>query len=178
MEPVSITIITYVSLKFVDQFLKEEGYGRFKKFFFPIKKYQNRLVKIIYETVEEFESKNAIENIPNKFPFYHSQILFDELNKCILFNDSHVNYSSVIELLKTNSNIIIPRISDLETFYEIFTAKIKSDNKLKKLFIEENYKSKIFDLSEGINRIESKVGAIGSTLQAFRSETTFQPNHD
>lgn len=178
MEPVSIAIITYVSLKFVDQFLKEEGYGRFKKFFFPIKKYQNRLIKIIYETVGEFESKNAIENIPNKFPFYHSQILFDELNKCILFNDSHVNYSSVIELLKTNSNIIIPRISDLETFYEIFTAKIKSDNKLKKLFIEENYKSKIFDLSEGINRIESKVGAIGSTLQVFRSETTFQPNHD
>ena len=117
MEPVSITIITYVSLKFVDQFIKEEGYGRLKKFFFPTKKYQNRLVKIIYETVEEFEKKNPTETASNKFPFYHSQILFDELNKYILFNNSQTDYGSVIELLKTNSNILIPRTNELEAFY-------------------------------------------------------------
>ncbi|ACD91285.1 conserved hypothetical protein [Chlorobium limicola DSM 245] len=178
MEPVSITIITYVSLKFVDQFLKEEGYGRLKKFFFPAKKYQNRLVKIIYETVEEFEKIKTIETASNKFPFYNSQILFDELNKYILFNNSQTDYSSVIELLKTNTNILTPSTSELEAFYDIFTYKIKKDNYLKKLFIEENYKTKIFDLGESLIRIERKIDTISSTVQTLHSETTFQPNQD
>lgn len=178
MEPVSITIITYVSLKFVDQFLKEEGYGRLKKFFFPTKKYQNRLVKIIYETVDEFEKKKPIETTSNKFPFYHSQILFDELNKYILFTNSQTDYSSVIELLKTNTNILTPSTSELEAFYDIFTYKIKNDNNLKKLFIEENYKTKIFDLGESLIRIERKIDTISSAVQTLHSETNFQPNKE
>jgi hypothetical protein len=176
MEPVSITIIKYVSLKFVDQFIKEKGYGGITKLFFPTKKYQNRLIEIIYETIEEFKSRKPIENKTDKFPFYQSKILFDELNKYILFKNSKTDYNSLIELFKTNPNIIIPSSSDLEIFYEAFIKKIKTDNKLKKLFIEENYKSKIFDLGEGINRIESKIETIDSTIQALRSELTFQPD--
>jgi hypothetical protein len=178
MEPVSITIITYVSLKFVDQFIKEEGYGRLKKFFFPSKNYQSRLIQIIYETTKEFEKKKSIEITHNKFPFYHSQILFEELNKYILFNNSSPNYNTISKLLKTNKNILIPSTNDLEVFYEIFTLKIKKDNKLKKLFVEENYKTKIFDLSEGLNRIESKIDTISSTVQTLFSETTFQPDQN
>lgn len=178
MGPLSITIITYVSLKFVDQFIKEEGYGRLKKFFFPTKKYQNRLAKIIYETVEGFEKKKLIETPSNKFPFYHSQILFDELNKYILFNNSQKDFGFVIELLKTNTNILIPSTSELEAFYGIFTEKINNDNKLKKLFIEENYKAKIFGLGESINRIERKLDTISLTVQTLHSETTFQPDQN
>jgi len=178
MDPVSIIIITYVSLKFVDQFIKEEGYGRLKKMFFPSKSYQNRLIQIIYDTIDEFEAKNPIESTQNKFPFFHSQILFEELNKYILFNNSYPNYSSINELFKTNSNILIPSSNDLEAFYEIFTLKIRSDKKLKKLFVEENYKAKIFDLGEGLTRIESKIDTISSTVQAVLSETTFQPNEN
>ena len=128
MEPISITIITYVSLKLVDQFIKEEGYGRLKKFFFPSKKCQNRLIQIIYETINEFESENSVETTYNKFPFYHSKLLFDELNKYILFNNIHPNYNLITELLKTNSNILTPSTNDIESFYEIFTSKIKNDN--------------------------------------------------
>ncbi|WP_347051904.1 AVAST type 2 anti-phage system protein Avs2 [Flavobacterium olei] len=178
MEPLSITVIAYVSIKFVDQFIKEEGYGRFRRFIFPIKSYQNKLVEIIYETIKEFELEKSIETNSNKFPFYHSQILFSELNKYTLFTNSQADYNSVIKLLETNSNIIIPSTIDLVLFYEIFIKKIKSDNKLKKLFIEENYKSKIFDLGEGINRIESKIETISSTIEALRSELTFQPDEE
>lgn len=176
MEPVSITIISYVSLKFVDQLINEEGYGRLRKLFFPTKKYQNRLVEIIYETIAEFENEIQIETASTKFPFYHSQVLFDELNKYILFNNSRTDYSSVIELLKTNSNILIPSTSELDKFYKIFTEKIKNDNKLKKLFIEENYKSKIFDLDENLKRIERKIDTLSYTVETFRSESIFKPN--
>lgn len=177
MTPELIKIITYVSLNFVDQFLNEEGYGRIMKFFFPTKKYQNRLVEIISETVEEFEKINQIVTVSNKFPFYHSQILFDELNSYILFNNTQTDYSFIIELLKTNPNILIPNSSELEAFYGIFKNKINNDNNLKKLFIEENYKSKIIYLGESLNRIERKIDIISSTVQTLHSETTFQPNY-
>lgn len=37
MDPLSMTVIKYISLKFIDQFIKEEGYGRIKKCFFAKK---------------------------------------------------------------------------------------------------------------------------------------------
>jgi len=181
MEPIStaiLTCITYVSLKFVDQFISEEGYGRFKKFFFPSERYQNRLIQIIYETINEFELVNPIETTCNKIPFYHSQLLFDELNKHILFRNIRPNYESIPEILKTNSNISIPSIHDIELFYEIFTSKIKKDKKLKKLFIKENYKDKIFDLGEDLQKIESKIDTMSSKFQTLYSESFFQPNHN
>lgn len=176
MEPVSILIITYVAREFIDQFISEEGYGFFKRLFFPKEEYKNVLIQLINNTIDEFEITNPIETSPNQFPFYHSQILFDELNKYILFNNSQTDYSSVIELLKTNSNILIPSTIELETFYGIFTEKINNDKKLKKLFIEENYKVKIFDLGENLNRIERKIDTISSAVQTLHLETTFQPN--
>ena len=53
--PVLETVITYVALKFTDQFIKDEGYGRLKRFFFPAKKYKHRLTEVIYDTIKEFE---------------------------------------------------------------------------------------------------------------------------
>ncbi len=177
MEPISITIIaTHIALVMVDQFIEEQGYGRLKKFFFPTKTYQNRLSKIIYETIDEFEKIKPIETVSNKFPFYHSQILFEKLNKYILFNNSGADYSSVIDLLRANSKIIIPSTSELEIFYNTFTEKIKNDDRLKTLFIEENYKTKIYDLGESLNRLESKIDTINFVVETLRSETTFQPN--
>jgi hypothetical protein len=173
-----IAIINYVAPKFLDQFLKEEGYGRIKKCFFPTKKYQNRLVKIIGETVVEYEKINRLVTVSDMIPFYHSQILFDELNRYVLFNNTQNDYCSIIEVLKNNSNILIPSISELEAFYGIFTDKINKDNNLKKLFIEENYKDKIFGFGENFNRIERKIDTISSTVQTLHSETIFQPDHN
>jgi hypothetical protein len=178
MEPVSIIIITYVSLKFIDQFIAEEGYDRLKKFFFPSKKYKNRLIKLIYESIEEYEKINPISSENNKFPFYHSQILFDYLNKFILFKNSDVNFDTIIETLKDNPNIIVPTAKELEVFYQTFASKIKADKTLKTLFINENFKSKIFDLSELLVRIEGKVNVITSKVQDLHSELIFIPRTD
>src|SRR5438309_1463087 len=130
MEPVSITVLTYVSLKFVDQFIKEEGYGRLKKFFFPSTKYKNRLIQLICESIAEYEKVIPVASDNNKFPFYHSQIIFDNLNKFILFNNSDVEYNSIIETLKSNPNIIVPSTKEIEVFYQIFTSKINADKTL------------------------------------------------
>lgn len=176
MEPVSMAIITYVSLKFVDQFLKEEGYGRLKKLFFPEKKYKNHLIKIIRETIKEHAEFYPYTTNDNKFPFYHSQILFEELNKYLLFKTQAPNSNVIIEKFSKNTNIIIPTNEELNQFYYLFSSKIKEDNKLKFLFIDENYKSKIFELSQDLKRIESKIDLVDKKVTSIQSALIFIPD--
>ncbi|GAB3167546.1 AVAST type 2 anti-phage system protein Avs2 [Telluribacter humicola] len=176
MDPVLITIITYVSLKFVDQFIKDEGYGRIKKFLFPSEKYANRLTDIIYETIKEYQNIRPIASYNNKFPFYYSQSLFDELNKFIIFKNSDVDYNAIASIIDKNPNIIVPNTKDLETFYHIFTSKVNKDKTLRLLYIDENFKSKIFTLGKDLERIEGKVDLINSNVQDLNSEILFHPH--
>lgn len=176
MDPVLSTVIGYVCLKFVDQFIKDEGYGRFKKWLFPKEKYKNRLIEITHQTIDEFEKLYPYDSLSQKFPFYHSQILFEELNKYILFKKSTPDYSSIINTFKSNTNIIIPTTEELSSFYKLFSSKVNADNKLKSLFIEENYQSKIFDLASNLERIEIKIDSISTKLDEVHSVLVFNPD--
>ncbi len=177
MDPLLSTVIGYVSLKFVDQFIKDEGYGRVRKFFFPKLKYKNRLIQIIYQTVEEFEKSHSYDRSNQKIPFYHSQILFEKLNKYILSKESTTDYSFIIYILKSNPNIIIPTTEELSSFYKLFTTKVKADKKLKSLFIEENYQSKIFDLASDLERIETKIDSISTMVNDVHTALIFNPDN-
>lgn len=152
MDPVSVFIVTYVATKCYDQFIKEEAYGRLKRFFFPKNKYKNQLVKIIYETIDEFEKKHPYDNSNGHFPFYHSQIFFEHLTLYVLYK------KGTLDEIKGDFNkfhkIIQPTPEDLEDFYAIFTGKVNADQVLKKLFIDENYKNQIFEISNTINEIK------------------------
>lgn len=83
--PVLETVITYVALKFTDQFIKDEGYGRLKRLLFPAKKYKHRLTEVIYSTIDEFEKTHSYDSSNGMFPFYHSQIFFEHLTMFVLF---------------------------------------------------------------------------------------------
>ncbi|WP_420572928.1 NACHT domain-containing protein [Kordia sp.] len=165
MEPISFTlIITYVSKKFLDQLIKEQGYSKLRKFFFPSKKYETRLIKVFNNSVKEFKVKKSIVEKEGKIAFYASKVLFDKLNRYVLFNNIDYDLNSIDEEIKKDTRIIKPTKEELELFYKIFTTKIKSDKLLKKLFVEENYKRKIFSLGTILNRIEGKVDSIGSKV--------------
>src|SRR3989339_761551 len=170
MDPISLTILTYVSLKFLDQFLKEEGYGRIKKWLFPIRKYSNQLAIVISKTIQEYEKDHPFKSEGNKFPFYHSQILFEELNKYILFKTVYSNQQLLLKF-KENSNIILPSTKELNEFYDRLVTNINNDKLLKVLFIEENYKSKIFDIHESIINIENKISSLNE-------QVVFNPNNE
>jgi hypothetical protein len=178
MDPITITIITYVSLKFLDQFLKEEGYGRLKKFLFPEKKYKNQLIKVIYATIEEHEKDHPYSDNSKRFPFYHSQIVFEELNKHILFKTKYSSYNDLLKKLGENPNIIIPSQDELNNFYDLLVVKINKDKKLKVLFIDENYKSKIFVIFETLKKIDIKIDAIQDKIISLETNLTFQPNEE
>ena len=172
-----MTVITYVSLKFLDQFLKEEGYGRLRKLLFPKRKYRNQLVSVIYETIGEHEKLNPYKNNDTRFPFYHSQILFEELNKHVLFKTNYSN-EKLIKKLKENPNIIIPTSKELSNFYDLLVKKINNDNKLKKLFVDENFKTKIFDIYESIKSVEVKINHIEEKVDSIGEQVSFRPNEE
>lgn len=153
-------IATYVSLKIIDQFIQEEGYGWLKKTLFPKAKYKKRLVQIIYDTINEFEQSHTYVASNKKFPFYHSKIIFADLNKYILSKSKTNSIDKIMQSLKENPNIITTTKSELKDFYNLFVYKINNDNNLKGLYIDENYKSKIFELEPYLERIEKKVDKI------------------
>ncbi|WP_166925154.1 AVAST type 2 anti-phage system protein Avs2 [Flavobacterium poyangense] len=177
MEPItSITIASYVSLKFLDQFTKEEGYGRIKNFLFPKRKYKNQLIKIILETIKEFHQHYPERNDRSKFYFFQSQIIFEELNKYLLFAKQTINYEDLLCRFQENHSIIVPTNEELEFFYDRFTSKIKEDKKLKSLFFDENYKAKIFKITEKLNDIEVKVDDILEKVTVLKSSLSFIPD--
>ncbi|EIJ4413032.1 hypothetical protein LJD03_004723, partial [Escherichia coli] len=85
MEPISITVATYVATKLIDQFISQEGYGCIKKALFPQKRYVDRLYQLIEETAIEFEETYPVES--GAIPFYHSEPLFEMLNEHIFFKE-------------------------------------------------------------------------------------------
>lgn len=169
----------YVAARLIDQFIQEEVYGWLKKLLFPKTKHKKRLVEIIYATISEFEHSHNYVGSNNKFPFYYSEIFFAELSKYV-FSKSQVNdLDKVKQSLEVNPNIIVPTISELNDFYELFVSKINNDKKLKGLYIDENYKSKIFELETYLERIERKVDKL-LLNPAYReySIAEFTPLHD
>jgi hypothetical protein len=177
MDPITLTTIAaYVSLKFLDQFTKEEGYGRIKNFFFPKTKYKNQLIKIILETIKEFHQQYEEKEDRSKFYFFQSQIIFEELNKYLLFEKQMVDYEALRRRFQENTNIIVPTNEELDFFYSRFTSKIKVDKKLKFLFFDENYKSKIFETAKKLNDIEAKVDDIHEKVTALNSSLSFTPD--
>jgi regulator of replication initiation timing len=167
MDPVSVFTITYVATKCYDQFIKEEAYGRLKRFFFPEKKYKKQLIKIIDETIDEFEQKHPHDNSGGNFPFYHSHIFFEHLSLYVLFK------KGTLDEIKGDFNkfpkIIQPTPKDLEDFYSLFTEKVNADKVLKELFIDENYKNQIFDISKALEEVRELVVSVKTDTTSIRT---------
>lgn len=150
--PILETVITYVALKFTDQFIKDEGYGRLKRFFFPAKKYKHRLTEVIYSTIAEFEKTHSYDSSNGMFPFYHSQIFFEHLTMFVLFKKGTLD--EIKGDFKKFPKLIQPTKQDLEEFYSLFAKNTNKDKVLRTTFIEENFKGQIFEITQTINEIK------------------------
>jgi hypothetical protein len=167
MEPITI-VTSYVAMKMVDQFISQEGYGFFKKLFFSKKKYAHKLYQIIEESAFEFEVSYPLAD--GKVPFYHSQPLFETLNNYVLFNKMP-EQKDLLNKFKEYPDVTPPSQNELEIFYQIFTAKIKNCNELKRLHIDETYKDKIFEIGDSLFEIKL-------LIESLVKELTFTLNQD
>ncbi|WP_211223031.1 AVAST type 2 anti-phage system protein Avs2 [Leucothrix mucor] len=170
MEPVSMAIggVTYyVAIKLLDQFISQEGYGWFRKMFFPKQRYVDRLYQLIEETATEFEVEYPIES--DKAPFYHSQPLFDVLNEYILFKELP-DKTELLNKFSDYPSILPPTQKQLECFYATLTLKINKCKTLKRLHIEEAYKEKIFDISDELIQVKLLLRSIDEKLTFHLSD--------
>jgi len=153
-----LAIITAVAIYLGDivlsHYIQEEILvKRFWHKVFPPKTFKRELHKTILETIDEYESTNQYDRNGQKFPFYHSQILVTILSKHILFNDKHYATDTIKTELKNNVNIIVPTNKDIENFFTLFVSKVNNNSELKKLYIDENYKTRIYEISEKIDNV-------------------------
>jgi len=109
--------------------------------------FEDRLSKIINQTIEEYEKNDTISDKGGKFGFYKSKILVEELLKFRFFKDYTLNEEYLHQILNKHPNIIPPTNNQLTRFLEIFNKKIQNDKQLRQLEINENYKEEIFQLS-------------------------------
>jgi len=146
-------------------FTAQKGIEKIVTKVFPKDSYANELTRIIYKTIEEFETKYPAIKDGNKFPFYHSQILLEHYSMYVLFNEEKQPKEVLKNELKTNPNIIEPSNEQLESFFELFKTNANNNEYLKKLFVEENYKARIFDISKNLQLIDKKIDSVLDSLK-------------
>ncbi len=169
MEPITLSaIISFVATQLLSQFIKDQGYGRIKRFIFPKKKYITRLIALIYETTDEFEKDHPYDKNSNKFPFYHSQVIFDRLLKHILFKKLDSN--ALINEFQKYPSILIPTETELEDFFALFVKKVNNDSTLSKLHLEEHFKQEIFEISTNLHKLINTINQIKNDVSLIKDK--------
>ncbi|RYX89413.1 hypothetical protein EON78_07275, partial [bacterium] len=168
MEPITTSIVIgYIALKFVDQFIKDEGYGRIKTFLFPKRKYANQLYSVILLTIDEFGKAHTEEYSDGSYPFYQSEIVFSALLEHVLFKPN--NKLEIAESFDKFPKCRKPTQEELLSFFTLFNKNVNNDETLRKLHIDENYKAEIFAISGLLGTITGKVDVIDSKLDLLNN---------
>lgn len=163
MIAISVAVL-YVATKCLDQFIKEEGYGRLKQLVFPKDKYIDSLRDLIMEVLDDFARIDQ-NKYSGKIPFYHSPEVFQALMDHVIFKD--ITLQRVIDKLAQNPNVQSPQSNEVKLFFECFYQKVKSNSKLKKIFIEENYQAEIFEISSSVNLLSTQLSEVQRDISSI-----------
>lgn len=154
----------YISQKFLDQFIKEEGYGRLKRFFFPKKKYENRLSQIISSTIVEYKTQTEQQSrMGTPIYFYESEALVEKLSLYVLYRTKYTEEEINI-LFDSYPNIIRPKKSETDLFLKLFIKNVLKDHELKKLHILERYQEEIFNISADVKAVKVNLDEVVEIL--------------
>ncbi len=141
------------------------------------KSFEDNLTKVIYETIEEFKEKYPIKDEGDRFPFYESQIIVDELLKFrfVAKGGYKIDEKKLKRELKKNSHIIPPTKEQLQKFIEIFNENVADNEELKKLEVDENYKSEIFNNALKLTEISLKIDSLFKILEGSEGKPSKIP---
>lgn len=151
--------------------LKEETKAlikKVKKLLFPKDTYITELKVVIQNTVDQYQKKYPIEHQRIQYPFYHSQILFTDLTKHMLYSENKLD-KAILKKFKEDSNVINPTEEQIQYFYNLFLEKVSSNDKLKTHFIEETFKKRIFKNSSLLNEIKHTVNDTNTIVTEIHS---------
>lgn len=123
-----------------------------------------RLNQVISKTIKSYDEKNPILDDSGQYAFYKSEILVEKLSDYILF-DEPLDEKAICTELKKNSKIIQPTQIQLDTFFGLFFELVQADEKLKDLYIEENFKERIFEIEPHLQNIDRKLENIETNVE-------------
>jgi tetratricopeptide (TPR) repeat protein len=134
--------------------------------------YKQHLQKAINKTVEEYEKQFPISERDYRLHFYASAKASDFLARFVLFGEP-LTIENFSAYLSEDTRITPPSQKQLEVFFNIFYQSIEEEKELVSLFIEENYKERIFKINESVKAIHQKIeDSTNLILQELREKVT------
>jgi hypothetical protein len=124
-----------------------------KKLLFKPEEYELELNALIIDSIDKYEKEYPPTG---KYPFYHHKETFLKLSEFILFESDKtnilqpINYNNIPEIDK-------PSEEQLNHFYNYFIDQVKANRVLNDLYVNENYKGKIFDIYKEISSIKNTI---------------------
>ncbi len=153
MEELIKAYVTEIAFKVIDSLFKKS----FNKLTGEPKAYEVELGKIIGQAVDEYRI-NVQSILTNKTVFYESQILVEQLIK-YQFGVT-IESIELINAIENDNRIELPSDEEIKDFLDIFNRLIGESNKLKNLYIENNWKETTFRIASQIDKIEQKLDVI------------------
>jgi hypothetical protein len=145
----------------VDFVVKNTETYLFKKgldtLFTSSKELNDELRKVIYATLDEYETKYPQARQGDKFAFYHSQRIIDELLKFRIMDQGDYLIEDLYSALDAELNVITPSKKNIEDFYTIFLDKISASEELKKLEIKKTFGNEIFIVSQKLDDLKRHI---------------------
>ena len=154
------TVLTWVADEIFGAFKQKYVEPGISKLLFTPDDYKIELVNSINNVIEKYEK---IYPPSGKFPFYHHKETLARLSNYILFNEKDGNILRALNFSEIQ-NIDTPTLEQVEHFYNFFIEEITNNLKLKQLYIEENYKEKIFLIYKEISLIKNIIEDLVSKI--------------
>nr|WP_294675601.1 hypothetical protein [uncultured Fluviicola sp.] len=153
-----------IAKNWIKEFIKEESYTGFKKFFFKKKKYENRLSQIISFTIGEYKTQTKQQSrMGTPFYFYQSEALVEKLSLYVLYRTKYTEEEINI-LFDSYPNITRPKKSETDLFLKLFINNVLKDQELKKLHILERYQEEIFSISADVKAVKENLEEVVEIL--------------
>lgn len=132
--------------------------------------YNARLTELTRQVFKEYIIKYPALIVDRKFPFYESNILYDEIAKYRFFKTNDT-FKLTPDLFIKNPDIILPTQEEIDFFISLFKNIITKDKKIQKLFVEENYKTEIFKTADVVREVLEETKELKNAFVKAYSKT-------
>ncbi|MGE8377189.1 MAG: hypothetical protein ACN6PN_02535 [Sphingobacterium sp.] len=149
-------IATFVGDQILQDIFKETILNRFRNFLFPKLSYRNQLEETIVQVVNNYRTIHP--STGEGVRFFEQEVIFSYLSKYTLYDIGNKKFIS--EFFESRPDIDLPTQVELEDFFALFVQKINSNKYLHDIYVEENYKSRIFLVSRQLAEISNQIEKI------------------
>ena len=162
-------IITAWVLEKVIGYTLNYAHSEFKKWNNPeISEFQKELTLVIYSTTEDYKQKYPHEDEGGKYSFIKSSAVLEALLKSSFIEKT--SEGSLANVINQEPNVYPPSTDQLKYFIHRLEENISGSKGLKHLYIQENFKDEIYNISNKLNSFHEKMENVTNSLKDLPNE--------